>query len=103
MPGNAIPRFGAAQGVVAHSITWGGASRAGAIAGVDWQAQSVLQDRDELCSSEVETQGGRRNNREPAASVWETKRVQPGNLPQLTLLGDCMEKEGLVLEINLEA
>ena len=57
MPRNSLVVLPTAQGMVSHFVTWSGARWAGAVGRVDWDSETVLQTRNKLGRSEVESKG----------------------------------------------
>ena len=87
--------------MVAHAVTVGRADWAGAVTGVDWDAQPIFQNWEELMCAQVEAQSRRRHHREIASSMRQSKRGHPGNLSYLALLSEVLKKKGLVQEVDL--
>ena len=57
MPRNSLVLLPTAQGMVSHFVTWSGARWASAVGRVDWDSKTVLQTRNKLGRSEVESKG----------------------------------------------
>ena len=59
MPRYSLVVLPTAQRMVSHFVTWSGARWAGAVGGVDWDSEAVLQTWYKLCRSEVESKSPR--------------------------------------------